>query len=76
MSGTAAIWAWLDSNPGWHFAGDICDGLGLEGKARLRNMQKLFRMGAIGTVRVAGKRGAMRYSRGRPARKYQRLVKA
>lgn len=70
MTRAARIRQWLADNPGWHFAGDICDGLALAGKDRLRCMQELARMGELGLLVTAGARGSMRYTPGRSARKY------
>ncbi len=70
MSSAAQIRKWLTDNPGWHFAGDVCDAFGLSGSERTRLSRHLWRMGETGSVEMEGKRGSMKYRLGRPTRVY------
>lgn len=70
MTRAAQIRHWLADNPGWHFAGDVADGMDAQGPDRKRLISALGQMTISGTVRFAGKHGSMRYAAGRPARKY------
>jgi hypothetical protein len=76
MTRAAQIRQWMEQNPGRHFAGDVADGLGVTGVARVRIAQTLWAMGRDGILFVAGTRGYKRYALGRPARKYERQVRA
>ncbi|HBS61657.1 MAG TPA: hypothetical protein DEB32_02780 [Stenotrophomonas sp.] len=69
MSRCARIRQWLIDNPGWHFAGDVVEGMGAAGHERLRVSQQLCRMSAAGILRATGKRGSMRFQFHRHARK-------
>ena len=73
MSRAAQIRCWLTSNPGWHFAGDVCEGLGVSGKDRYSMAKAICRLAALGHVVATGKQGSKRYRLGRPARKYTKL---
>lgn len=67
MTTWADIRQWLLENPGWHFAGDVVEGMGAQD--RLRVSQALCRMAKRGHLTKAGKRGAMRFRYLREARK-------
>jgi len=72
LSRAAAIRAWLAANPGWHFAGDVADGVGAIGSARDAVSRTLWNLVHHGHVRDAGRHGTKRYALGRTARKYER----
>lgn len=71
MTRCARIRQWLIDNPGWHFAGDVVEGMGVEGNERLRVSQQLCRMAQTGILFAAGKRGSMRFQFRRHARKLE-----
>lgn len=72
MSRSESIRQWLKANPGWHFASDVLDGLATPKEERASYVQLLWSMKRGGVVKTAGRRGSMRYTLGRPARKYVR----
>lgn len=73
MSRSKQIRQWLAENPGWHFMGDIVDGIGVEQAERLHVAQSVSRMAKVGHVIETGNRGTKRYTFGRQARLYTRL---
>ncbi len=69
MTLSEAIRQWLRDNPGWHFMGDVYAGLNTEvGKDKV--IKTVSQMARRGQIASAGKHGTMRYTFGRPARKY------
>lgn len=74
MTRAAQIRKWLTDNPGWHFAADVA--AALPDEDRFSVTQSLWIMSCHGHVITQGKRGSMRYSLGRPARKYERKAAA
>lgn len=70
MSRAQQIRQWLAENPGWHFMGDVCEGLA--GIDRDRVTRDVDQMARRGQVEAIGKQGTKRYRFGREARKYIR----
>ncbi|HHA2716193.1 TPA: hypothetical protein ACOECI_000541 [Stenotrophomonas maltophilia] len=59
---------WLDGNPGWHFAADICDGMQVDGPAeRARYARSLSNMVGIGLLQATGRATLMKYRKARNA---------
>lgn len=70
MSRAQQIRQWLAENPGWHFMGDLCEGLADEDRGKVT--RDVAVMAIRGQIESAGKRGSKRYRFGREARKYIR----
>lgn len=59
---------WLESNPGWHFAADICDGMQVEDPAeRARYARSLSNMVGQGLLQASGRATLMKYRKARNA---------
>lgn len=57
---------WLRENPGYHFAGDVCDGMGiLDADDRARYARSLSNMAETGLVLAKGRATYMKYMNGR-----------
>lgn len=77
MTRSARIRQWLIDNPGWHFAGDVSEGLSAAGKERYAVAAALGAMSSRGLLAISGaKHGSKRYSLIRQARKYERKAAA
>lgn len=77
MTRAAQIRQWLADNPGWHFSGDVCDGLGIgDAPLRAKFARSLSNMATAGVLASAGHRGTMRFQSRRAARKLERQVRA
>ncbi len=60
MSRAQQIRQWLAENTGWHFMGDVCDGMaGIESKRVAHDVDQMARRGQIQSF---GKHGTKRYS--------------
>jgi uncharacterized Ntn-hydrolase superfamily protein len=71
MTRAAQIRQWLADNPGWHFMGDVCAGLGATGQLRNAITRDVDQMARRHQLLVVGKHGTKRYSFGRDARQYK-----
>lgn len=59
---------WLASNPGWHFAADVCDGMGVgDPDKRARYARSLSNMVGQGLVQASGRATLMKYRKARNA---------
>lgn len=68
MSRAEAIRQWLQQNPGWHFAADVCDGMEIEdADSRAKHARSLSNMVGMGLVDGAGRRRLMKYRQCRNA---------
>ncbi len=77
MSRCARIHQWLVDNPGWHFAGDVSEGLSAAGDERYAVSHALGVMSSRGLLAVSGaKHGSKRYRLARDARKYTQKASA
>jgi len=75
MTRCARIRQWLIDNPGWHFAGDVSEGLSAVGDERYAVSHALGVMSKRGLLAISGmKHGSKRYSLIRQARKYEQKV--
>ncbi|HIE0523791.1 TPA: hypothetical protein ACXJLS_000383 [Stenotrophomonas maltophilia] len=62
MSRAKKIRQWLAENPGWHFMGDVCQGMaGIESKRVAHDVDQMARRGQIQSL---GRHGTKRYSFG------------
>lgn len=77
MTRCARIRQWLIDNPGWHFAGDVSEGLSAAGEERYAVAHALGVMSSRGILATTGKKhGSKRYSLARDTRKYERKAAA
>lgn len=71
MTRAAQIRKWLAEHRGWHFMGDICEGMGASGgSARILVSADVGQMARRGLIQMVGRHGSKRYAFGRAARKY------
>jgi hypothetical protein len=70
LTRAAQVRQWLADHPGWHFMGDICEGMGALGSARIVIAAHVGQMARRRLIQMVGKQGSKRYAYGRDARKY------